>query len=95
MSHTMKLWERVIEHRLKKPDNRLQKLVWFYAWEVHHEDDFLNKIIYWEISGTEGPTYIFINWKKHMIKIKNISCDRRLKRNEFQQSMFHLLRICT
>jgi hypothetical protein len=53
MSHTMKVWERVIEYRLKKIDNCLQKLVWFYSWEVHHGDDFLDKTTHREISGTK------------------------------------------
>jgi hypothetical protein len=58
MSHTMKLWERVIEHRLRKLTTVSKKSVWFYAWEVHYGGDFLDKITYGETSRTEeGPTY--------------------------------------
>jgi hypothetical protein len=31
MIHTMKFWKRVIEYRLRKIDNRLQKSVLFYT----------------------------------------------------------------
>ena len=45
MSHTMKLWERVIEHRLRAI-TRVYKPIWFHARKVNHGSHFLNKTSY-------------------------------------------------
>ena len=49
MSHTMKLWERVIEHRLRRVTSVTQKLIWVHTWKVNHGGDFLNTTIDGEI----------------------------------------------
>lgn len=36
MSHTMKLWERVIEHRLRRETRVFEKSIWIYAWEINN-----------------------------------------------------------
>src|SRR4051812_8114764 len=57
MSHTMKLWERVIEHRVRGM-TRDQKSIWFHAWKVDHGSHFLGTTTYGEIQGAkEGPAY--------------------------------------
>ena len=48
MSHTMKLWERVIEHRLRRVTSD-PKPIWVHAWKVNHGGDFLNTTIDGEI----------------------------------------------
>ena len=40
MSHTMKLWERVIGQRLKK-NKCIKKSVLLYAWKIDNENDTL------------------------------------------------------
>ena len=47
MSHTMKLWERVIEHRLRRKCDL--KPIWVHACKVNHGGDFLNTTIDGEI----------------------------------------------
>ena len=49
MSHTMKLWERVIEHRLRRVTSVTQKPIWVHAWKVNYGGDFLNTTIDGEI----------------------------------------------
>jgi hypothetical protein len=59
MSHTMTLWERVVEHHLReitrisinkfglmfrKVSDDLYKPIWFHARKVNHGSHFLNKI---------------------------------------------------
>ena len=53
MSHTMKLWERVIEHRLRRVTSVTPKPIWVHAWKVDHGGDFLNTTIDGEIQGAE------------------------------------------
>ena len=53
MSHTMKVWERVIEHRLRRVTSVTQNQFGF-AWKVNHGGDFLNTTIDGEIYGAEG-----------------------------------------
>ena len=36
MSHSMKLWERVIEHRLRKVVMISRESIWFYAWKINY-----------------------------------------------------------
>jgi hypothetical protein len=57
MSHTMKLWERVIEHRLRKLTTPPKNQFGFMPDKITYEGDFLDKTTYEETSGTEGPTY--------------------------------------
>ena len=40
MSHIMKIWERVIERRLRHKTH-YRKSIWFYTYEVYHESDSL------------------------------------------------------
>jgi hypothetical protein len=49
MSHTMKLWERVIEHRLRGLTRMTQNQFWVHAWEVDHGGDFLSTTVDGEI----------------------------------------------
>ena len=49
MSHKMKLWERVIEHRLRRMTSVIKNQVWFHAWEVDHGSHFLGTTTYGEI----------------------------------------------
>jgi hypothetical protein len=46
MSHTMKLWERIM---LKESYQRHQKPIWFYAREIDYGGDLLDKATYGEI----------------------------------------------
>ena len=46
MSHTMKLWKRVIEHRLRANNAGLYEPIWFHARKVNHGSHFLNKTSY-------------------------------------------------
>ena len=46
ISHTMKLCERVIEHRLRAITRGLYEPIWFYARKVNHGSYFLNKTSY-------------------------------------------------
>jgi hypothetical protein len=73
MSHTMKFWEKLIDHHLGKL-TIVSKISLFYAWENHHGGDFLDKIINGEISRTKNDLYmIFIDLEKAYDKIlKNI-----------------------
>ena len=52
MSHTMKLWEKVIEHRLRRVKCD-PKPVWVHAWKVDHGGDFPNTTIDGDIEGAE------------------------------------------
>ena len=44
MSHTMKLWERVMEH--ENNNVGLYEPIWFHARNVNHGSHFLNKTSY-------------------------------------------------
>jgi hypothetical protein len=57
MSYTMKLWERVIEHRLRKLTIVSKNQFGFMPGKSTMEAIFLIKITYGETSRTEGPTY--------------------------------------
>jgi hypothetical protein len=58
MSHTMKLWERVIEHRLRKLTIVSKNQFGFMPGRSTMEAIFFDKTTYGETSGTEeGPTY--------------------------------------
>jgi hypothetical protein len=49
MSHTMKLWERIIEHRLRGVTNVNQKPIWIHTKEIDYGGDFLDKTTYEEM----------------------------------------------
>ena len=55
--HTMKLWERVIEHRLRRVTSVTKKSVWFHVWEVDHGSHLLGMTTYAEIQGAKGSIY--------------------------------------
>jgi hypothetical protein len=58
MSHTMKLWERVIEHRLRKLTNVSKRQFGFMLGRPTMEAIFFDKTTYEETSRTkEGLTY--------------------------------------
>ena len=40
MSHTVKLWERVIKQRLGQDTHIIENL-WFYAWKGNHGSNIL------------------------------------------------------
>jgi hypothetical protein len=59
MIHTMKLCERIIEHR-KESYQRHQKSIWNHARDIDYGGDFLDKATYEEMKGAkERPTYNF------------------------------------
>jgi hypothetical protein len=43
MSHTVKLWERVIKQRLRGMTYHHEP-IWIHAWKVNHGSNFFNKI---------------------------------------------------
>jgi hypothetical protein len=58
MSHTIKLWERVIEHRLRERTSVTQNQFGFHAWEINYGGHFITKTTYGEIQRTkERPAY--------------------------------------
>jgi hypothetical protein len=51
MSHTMNLWKRIIEHRLRGVTNVTENQFGFmiHAREIDYGDDFLDKATYGEM----------------------------------------------
>jgi hypothetical protein len=49
MNHTIKLYERIIEHRLWEVTNVKKKTIWFYTRKIDYEGDFLDKATYEKI----------------------------------------------
>jgi hypothetical protein len=48
MSYTMKLWKRIIEHRLRGVIN-VTEPIWFYTMEIDYGGNFLDKATYGEM----------------------------------------------
>jgi hypothetical protein len=59
MSHTIKLWEMIIEHHLMGVTNVTKnQFIWLYAREIDYGGDFLDKATYGEMyRAKEIPTY--------------------------------------
>uniref|UniRef100_A0A453HMW2 Reverse transcriptase domain-containing protein n=1 Tax=Aegilops tauschii subsp. strangulata TaxID=200361 RepID=A0A453HMW2_AEGTS len=97
MSHTMKLWERVIEHRLRRmtsvtPKISLVSCLGGRPWKPFFWYDNL-----WRDIGSKRGTCIWcsLTWRRPMIRYRGMSCGGPWRNTKSQQSTLPSSRTCT
>src|SRR6185295_9331675 len=96
MSHTMKLWERVIEHRLRRVTSVTQNQFGFMPGRSTMEAIFLIRQLmerYREQKKT--CTWSSLTLRRHMTKYREMSCGGPWRSTKSQLSTLPSLMICT
>ena len=93
MSHTMKLWERVIEHRLKKVRSVTQNQFGFMPGRSTMEATFLIRQLMERYREQKKYLHmVFIDLERHMTKYREMSCGGSWRSTKSQLSTLPSLR---
>jgi hypothetical protein len=97
MSHTMKLWERVIEHRLRRVTRVTQNQFGFMPGRSTMEAIFLLRQLMerYRQSRRRTCTWSLLTSRRHMTKYREMPCGGPWKSIKSQLSTLPSSRICT
>jgi hypothetical protein len=96
MSHTMKLWERIIEHRLRGVTNVTENQFGFMTERLTMEAIFLIRQLMERCREQKKDLHmIFIDLEKDYDKVTRMSCGGLCRSTKSHQSTLPSLRICT
>jgi hypothetical protein len=96
MSHTMKLWERIIEHCLREVTNVTKNQFGFMSGRSTMEAIFLIRQLMERCREQKKDMHmVFIDLEKHMTKCLGRSCGGLCRSTKSQQSTLPSLRMCT
>jgi hypothetical protein len=96
MSHTMKLWERIIEQHLRGVTNITENQFGFMPERSTMEAIFFDKATYGEMLGVkEKHAYDFYLPGEAITKCLEMSCGVLCRSTKSHQSTLPSLRICT
>jgi hypothetical protein len=94
ISHTMKLWERIIEHRLREVTNVTENQFGFMPGRSTMEPIFLIRQLMERWKEQKKDLHMVI-WRRPMTKWLVMSCGGLYRSTKSQQSTLPLSRICT
>lgn len=94
MSHTMKLWERVIEHQLRHETRMSENQFGFMLGRLTTEAIFLLQMMEKYRKKKKELSMVFMDLEWHMKEYQERSCGGFWKRKGSQPKILTKLRIC-